>query len=116
MTSLLVFSGFAHDSQGVLTAIKRLALMGIERGLNFSFRAIVSGLIGVELGTAMLTDPEGARRVFYDPKMAFRHDPSLTQCQESSKPCGFQTTPLPNFRAKDTYNRLWKLERNSIRN
>ena len=94
--SLLVFRGFAHDSQSVLAAIERLALVGIKGCLEFSFRTIFSGLIGVELRTATLTDPKSTRGAFYDPKMAFRHDPSLAQCQERLKPCGFQTTPLPD--------------------
>ena len=74
---LLILGRFAHNAHGVLAAVYRLALVGVKRGPEFGFRAIISGLIGVELRTATFTDPKSARCAFYDPKIALVHDCSL---------------------------------------
>lgn len=94
---LLVFRGFADDTQGVLATVEGLTLVRVECPLDFSFRAIVPRLVGVELRTATFTDAKHARGAFYDPKIAFRHESSVPQAEGQSHPCGFQTTPLPVF-------------------
>ena len=71
--SLLVFGRFAHYPQGVLTAVYRLALVGIELRLNV-------GCIrkaGLELSVAPFADADGRRAWFYDPQLALLHDCSL---------------------------------------
>lgn len=67
-TTLLAFRGFAHDPQGVLAAIQRLALVGIKLDLNVSI---------LELGIASLAHADGGRGLFHNPQFALRHDSSL---------------------------------------
>ncbi len=74
---LLIFRGFAHDSQSVLAAIHGLALVGIELCTYFSFGIIFDRLVGMELRIAAFADAKRDRRSFYDPKLAFCHDRSL---------------------------------------
>ena len=38
MKRLLVFGSFAHDPQRILAAVQRLAIVGIERGVNLGVR------------------------------------------------------------------------------
>jgi hypothetical protein len=78
---LLIFRSFAHNAQRVLTAVERLALVGVERSLEFGLRAIVTRLIGVELQIAALAHSKSVRWMLHDPQIAFRHNPSLAQCQ-----------------------------------
>jgi hypothetical protein len=65
---LFIVGCFAHDPQGVLTAIKRLTLVGIKLCLN----------VGIfELSVAPFTNADGGRRLFYHPQFALLHDLSL---------------------------------------
>lgn len=68
---LLVFGSFAHDAKGVLTAIGRLAFVGVERGFN--------GLLGsgLELRIAAFAHADHWRVFFDDSKLAFPHEISL---------------------------------------
>ena len=68
MRPLLSFRGFAHDPQGVLTAVHRLTLVGIKLRLNISI---------LELGIAALTHADGRRSLFDDPQFALGHIQSL---------------------------------------
>ena len=74
-TQLLAFLGFAHDRQGVLAAVYRVALVGIILCGNVSL-----GIRGtrLEVCIAAFTNAEDRRRgYFYDPQFALRHDCSL---------------------------------------
>ena len=65
---LLVLGRFAHDSQGVLTAIGQRAFVGVKLCLN----------IGIpELGVASFAYADRRRGSLYDPQFALRHDCSL---------------------------------------
>ncbi len=68
MKRLLVFRRLSHDPQGILAAVHRLALVGIELCLN----------VGIfELSVAALTDTDGRRGLLYDPQLALGHVQSL---------------------------------------
>ena len=72
--SLFVFGCFADDSEGVLTAINRLAGVSVECGLNLGIRA-------AKLRAATFTD--GEFRVLLDsPQFALWHGSSLAQFAE----------------------------------
>jgi hypothetical protein len=73
---LFVFGRFANDPQRILTAIYRLALVGIKLCLN---------AIALELCVASFTDADGRRGLFYDPQFALCHDLSLAQAGEPEK-------------------------------
>jgi hypothetical protein len=76
------FGRFAHDSQGILAAIQRLAFVGIERGLNL-------GVCAVELRATAFADGK-ARAALYDSEFALRHEDSLPP-----KGCANETAPVP---------------------
>jgi len=61
---LLIFGRFADDSQSILAAVHRLALMGIKLCLNVS----------LELSVALLAD---AKTLFHNSQFALRHGRSL---------------------------------------
>jgi hypothetical protein len=84
---LLVFSGFAHDSQRILAAVHRLALVGIERGKDRSQPIVF------ELGIAPFTDADERRGVFHDSHLALRHGYSL-----APNACANETAPVPESR------------------
>jgi hypothetical protein len=63
---LLIFGSLAHDAQGVLAGVHRLALMGVELCLNIGI---------LELSIAPFAD---AKALFHDPQFALCHDPSLS--------------------------------------
>ena len=56
MKQLFAFGSFAHDSQRVLAAVQRLAIVGIELPLNGRLRVPHIG-IARELGIAIFTYP-----------------------------------------------------------
>lgn len=68
MNWLLIFRGFADNSQRVLTAVYRLALVSVELGLN---------VIALELRVASFAHADGGRVLFHDPQFALCHAPSL---------------------------------------
>ena len=75
LMQLFVFCGLAHDSQGVLTAIHRLALMSIKLRPNIG---AWRGKVGLELSIAPFTYADGWKWGFlYDPQFALLHDCSL---------------------------------------
>jgi hypothetical protein len=65
---LLAFGGLAHDPQRILTAVQKLAFVGIELCLNIGI---------LELSIAPFTDADGWRALLYDPQLAIMHDYSL---------------------------------------
>lgn len=70
----------AHDPQGVLTVVQRLALVGIELPRNISLRI---RKVGLELGIASLAHAENWGRIFlYDTQASVRHDASLAHREE----------------------------------
>ena len=71
---LLVFGRFAHDPQGVLATVYRLALVGIKLLSNIK---LCIGQAGLELSIAAFTDADGGRAFLNDPQSALRHDCSL---------------------------------------
>ena len=75
---LLAFGRLAHDPQCILTAVHRLALVGIELPLDGRLR-ISPIRVCAELRIASFADSE-CRDIpdsLYDPKIAFWHDRSL---------------------------------------
>jgi hypothetical protein len=81
---LLAFGRLAHDPQSVLAAIQRLAIMGIERGLNLGIRP-------TELRATALADSKSGV-LFHDSEVLFRHGDSL-----APNTCGNETAPAPRF-------------------
>jgi hypothetical protein len=78
MNALLAFGRFAHDSQGVLTAVGQRALVGIELPLDRRLCVSSVGISG-ELCVAPFADSEH-RNIpdsLYDPKIALGHVRSL---------------------------------------
>src|ERR1700723_986089 len=79
---LFVFCSFADDAQRVLAAIKRLAIMGIERSLKL-------GVCTAKLGATPFTDSKGGIP-FHDPQFALCHEDSL-----APNACANETAPVP---------------------
>ena len=77
MRRLLAFSGFTHDTQGVLAAIHPLAFMGIEQFDDFRLRVNLCGSAGLELRIAALAHADDRRGLLYDPQLALGHVQSL---------------------------------------
>lgn len=71
--SLLVFGGFAHDPQRVLTAINQFAFVSIKREID--------ALFGVtsKLKVAAFAHADHGRLLFNDPQATFWHNLSLAQ-------------------------------------
>ena len=65
MRALLIFGRFAHDPQRILTAVYRLALVGVELGLN---------TLAFELRATSFAD---AKALFHDPQFSLLHNCSL---------------------------------------
>jgi hypothetical protein len=82
MKRLLAFRSFAHDPQRVLAAVRQLALMGIERGLNI-------GVCTVKLGATTFADGKSGI-LFHDPQFALCHEYSL-----ALNACANETAPVP---------------------
>jgi hypothetical protein len=80
---LFVLGSFADDPQSILTGIQRLAVVGIERGLNL-------GIGAAKLRTTAFTDGEG-RIPLHDSQLAFRHENSL-----APDACESETAPAPS--------------------
>jgi hypothetical protein len=88
MRKLLVFGSFAHDSQSVLTAVHRLALVLIKLPQNVGLRVQDTGL---ELSIAAFTNTYGWQGDdLYDPQCAFLHENSL-----APNACANETAPVP---------------------
>lgn len=68
---LLIFGRFAHDSQRILAAIFRFALVSVERRFNSLFR------ICLKLRVATLAYADHWRSIFHDPQLAPWHASSL---------------------------------------
>jgi hypothetical protein len=86
--SLLVFGGFADDSQSVLAAIERLAFVSIELSSDCLLSLFPLRRISPELRIAKLAYSNKGRGLGYDPKLAFRHDYSLAPniCENEMAP------------------------------
>jgi hypothetical protein len=65
---LFIFGSFAHDSQRILTAVHRLALVGVELCLNIGT---------LELSITPFAHANGWGRLLYDPQFALWHNCSL---------------------------------------
>lgn len=74
MKQLLVFRRFTHDSQGVLTAVHRFALVKVELFLNIWLRVEA---LGRELSIAAFANSHDWHGLSYDPKRACWHECSL---------------------------------------
>jgi hypothetical protein len=79
---LFAFRRFAHDPQGILTAVHQFTLVGIELVANTSqSRVGICQRLGchAELSIAAFTDSEhrDTPGMFYDPELAFGHVQSL---------------------------------------
>ena len=68
---LLIFGSFAHDSQRVLAAIQRLALVAAKCPLDGLLR------IALKLRVAAFADSNHGLRSFDNAELAFRHASSL---------------------------------------
>jgi len=75
VSSLLAFRGFAHDPQGVLAAVYRLALVGFILGGNIGQR-IMLARFELRIAAFAHTDNRGWG-FFDDPQAPVRHDASL---------------------------------------
>ena len=64
---LSAFGRFAHDPQGVLAAVQRLALVGSKRLHYFRVRLLPRPFARLELLIASLTDADSRRGLLYDP-------------------------------------------------
>lgn len=69
MKLLPVFRSFAHDSQRILAAVQRLAIVGIKRSLNLGVCAVKLGATAFAYGKS--------RILFHDPQFALCHEDSL---------------------------------------
>ena len=65
---LLVFGRFAHDPEGILAAVYRLAFVGVELCLKVGT---------LKLSVAPFADGDGRRGWFYDSQFALLHGFSL---------------------------------------
>ena len=82
MKRLLAFGSFAHDPQRILAAVQRLAIVGIECGLNLGIRT-------AKLRATAFADGKSGI-LFHDPECAFRHEYSL-----APNACANETAPVP---------------------
>lgn len=97
---LLTFRGFSDDTQGVLTAVRQFAFVGVELRLNIGT---------LELGVATFADADCRRRLFHDPQFTRLHD-----CQFSSSDKEEGVTPVktkrhhyPAYFRLDTEAKKW---------
>jgi hypothetical protein len=72
MNRLFVFGGFAHDSQRILAAVRKLTFVHVKLSPYFSNGAC-------ELSIASLADGHHGRVQFNETKLAPQHDSSLAQ-------------------------------------
>ncbi len=79
---LFIFGRFANDPQSILTAVERLANMGIERGPNLGVRT-------AKLRTTPFADGKSGVAA-HDPKFSFRHENSLAPNASAN-----ETAPVP---------------------
>jgi hypothetical protein len=93
--SLLAFGRFPDDAEGILTGIKRLAVVGIERGLNLGIRP-------AKLRTTAFADGKSGIPL-NDSQIAFRHGTSL-----APNACSNETAAVPEI-PRDWLNREKKL-------
>jgi hypothetical protein len=93
---LLVFRGFAHDAQGVLTTVYQPALVVIEHALDFTLRQSKDVVLRLERPITVFAD--GCHRVVesHYAQIPLRHGYSLAHGQGGRNACGNQTAPLPN--------------------
>src|SRR6266436_2356892 len=92
MKQLLVVGRLGDDPKGVLTAVERLALVGIKLCGNVSL-----GIRGarLELCVTALTEANDRRwGYFHDPQFALVHDCSLAHRHGGRDACGNQAAPL----------------------
>jgi hypothetical protein len=78
MSRLLIFGSFAHDAQGVLATVYRLAAVCVELLLDGRLRVAHVG-VSRELRVAPFADSEhrDVPNPFHDPKIALWHTESL---------------------------------------
>jgi hypothetical protein len=81
---LLIFRGLAHYTQRILAAVRWLALVSIERRVNFLLCVILGGLARLELGVATFANADGRKGRLYDPQFALLHDCSLAHRKEGA--------------------------------
>jgi hypothetical protein len=74
---LFAFRGFAHDSQGVLAAVYRLAPVAVELLPNLFLCSIRIAQAGPEVGVASFADRKPVEPFFHYPQSAFHHIQSL---------------------------------------
>jgi hypothetical protein len=89
MKRLLSVGGFTHDSQGVLTAVHRLAIVGGKCGPDLYFCFVLRNLVRFKLGIAALPNSYRWQWGFCDSQLAFLHHQSLAHPagrQEGSRP------------------------------
>jgi hypothetical protein len=70
---LFAFRRFAHDAQGVLTAVHQFGLVGIKLRLNIDKAG------RLELRITSFTDADGWRALLHNSELALMHDCSLAQ-------------------------------------
>lgn len=71
---LLIFGRLAHDAEGVLAAVDRLALVGVELLSDIKFHV---GQTGLELSITAFADANRRGALLHDPQLTLLHDYSL---------------------------------------
>ena len=106
MKRLFAFGRLAHDPQGVLTAVYRLACMRVELVADTSESSV--GVYGrfrccLELGIAAFTNSEhwDMPGLFYDSQLAFGHVQSLAHRKDGSRPVEIKRHHYPKAQALD---------------
>jgi hypothetical protein len=86
---LLIFGGFAHDSQRVLARVEQLAFVGRE--------SVSDGSLSVspKLRIASFADANQRSGLVHDSQLSLGHEHILPQAASESESREFQTAPLP---------------------
>jgi hypothetical protein len=93
---LLVLGCFAHDSQRILAAVYRLALVGVK--LLCDVDNLRLRTVGFELSITPFTDADGRGwRCPYHSQVSVRHNRSLTHSAKASTPVDFKWHHYPEF-------------------
>ncbi len=87
MKPLFAVGRFADDSQRILAAVQRLAIVGIERSRDLGIRA-------VKLRTATFTNGKSGI-LLHDSELALGHEYSL-----APNACVNETAPVPEVKAQ----------------
>jgi len=91
---LLAFCGFAHNSQRVLVAVSRCALVGGKCNPDLYFCFVLRNLVRFKLGTAAPANSDSWQWGFRDSQLALLHDQSLARSIREIR----RGNPIPDYR------------------